>query len=199
MGNLDQKILFISLCILHLCTLCEGRTLRYATLTPPHCLSDQLRPPSLLACCKFITSFRIYTNVWPTPPSHQHSVFLQGKSNVCLVLPWTVNGRWVRCSSCTTSGSASRCRSVGSGCRPSSGASTPPRPGPAAGRPAGRGGGGCAPRSCPTWATWHRRRSSTPWASWKNSSRGSSHDRGFFLWPWTAAATSPTSFFLKRF
>lgn len=96
---------------------------------------------------------------------------------------WTGRGRWVRSSSCTTSGSTSRCRSGGSGSRWGSGAFTHLRPAAAARRRAGRGGG-CVPRTCPTWATWHRRRSSSRWTFWKSSSSQSRRDFFLhFLWP----------------
>lgn len=110
---------------------------------------------------------------------------LIGTIRFCLVSSWVLvcagRGRWVRSSSCTTSGSWSRCRSAGSGCSSGSGASTAGRPGPAAGTPAA--GGGRGPRSCPTSETWRRWTSSQLWTSWRSSSSLRSHDSDWICLP----------------
>lgn len=98
--------------------------------------------------------------------------------SICLITLCTGKGRWVRSSSCITSGSTSSCRSAGSGCRWGSRTSTPLRPGgPAAGSWAGSGGG-CVPR---IYRTWHQRRFSMLWTSWKSSSSRSTRDF-CFIW-----------------
>lgn len=84
-------------------------------------------------------------------------------------------GRWVRSSSCTTSGSTSRCRTGGSGCRWGYGAYTASQAGGTAERRQGRGRS-CVPTSCLTWPTWPRRWSSTLWTPWTSCSSQSSHD-----------------------
>lgn len=95
---------------------------------------------------------------------------------------WAGRGQWVKSSLCTTSGNIRRCRSVGSGCRWGSGASTPPQLGTAARRWT-KQGVCCIPR---TFLTWHQRRSSTLWTSWRSSLGQSNHDFDwfdFFIWP----------------
>lgn len=73
---------------------------------------------------------------------------------------FAVKGQWVRCSSCTTSGTTSRCRSAESGCRGGSRTSTM-QPRPAAGGTARAwGGGGCIQRSWLSWVIWHQKKSS---------------------------------------